>query len=165
VRGVDNDWSGHEQTLNNEYGAKCKELGVTPNFLNVTQVEKVDTTRWQPAEKQKTLIHTAPVHAPDLHQRPHTSAGSLAGSHSSLRGRNHALEAEVERTENNYRAAAGNLAKQKQVAKNWMKRQGVRLYSQMDEIFAERKAILALMRREETEFELLKDLITQKFKN
>jgi len=136
-------------------------MGVTPNFINVKQAEKVDTTRWQPAEKQKTLIHTAPVHAPDLQQRPHTSAGS--SGHSGLRGRNHAVEAEVERVESNYRAAAGNLAKQKQVAKNWMKRQGVRLYSQMDEIFAERKAILALMRREETEFSLLKDLITKKF--
>lgn len=71
---------------------------------------------------------------------------------------------EIEKNETRYRLSADNLIKQKKSAHNWMKRQEIRLNSQSEEIFAERKAIAALMKREDLEFELLKDLITNKFK-
>lgn len=67
---IDNDWSVHEKNLQQEYSVKKASIvGSSVDAFNDSS-HLPDDSRWQHPEKQKTLIHTAPVFTP---QRP-TSA-------------------------------------------------------------------------------------------
>lgn len=62
---VDVDWSTHEQALSDDYHAKRSALLGEHSFQeNTRDVGAEDNGRWHHPEKQKTLIHTAPVLTP-----------------------------------------------------------------------------------------------------
>lgn len=62
---IDNDWATHEKSLHNEFTAKRVSVVGTGHIENnYEDMNKVDDNRWQHPEKQKTLIHTAPVFTP-----------------------------------------------------------------------------------------------------
>jgi hypothetical protein len=71
---IDVDWAAHEKTLKSEYDArKSVYLGNSGHNSDGAKANN-DTTdndgagnRWQHPEKQKTLIHTAPVFTPSSH--------------------------------------------------------------------------------------------------
>ena len=58
----------HELNLLNEYKRKCNSCGIQPIFSTNTTIDlstSIDaSSKWQHPEKQKTLIHTAPVLSP-----------------------------------------------------------------------------------------------------
>lgn len=65
---IENDWSTHEQTLDEEFQARREKVAGPGAFSKTplspqTQSQQHDP-RWQHPEKQKTLIHTAPVMSP-----------------------------------------------------------------------------------------------------
>jgi hypothetical protein len=78
---IENDWGVHEQALEDEYQAKREKIagpqaaaayGRSP--LNSPGAQQHDP-RWQHPEKQKTLIHTAPVLSPTRQQQDSSAAG------------------------------------------------------------------------------------------
>lgn len=74
---IDNDWSVHEQSIHQEYGSKkAAILGISHTDDIYRSDQRHDDGRWQHPEKQKTLIHTAPVFTPvrpSSAQRSHNS--------------------------------------------------------------------------------------------
>ena len=72
---IENDWGTHEKALEDEYqGRREKILGPsaaarTPQSPSQQQGQGQQDPRWQHPEKQKTLIHTAPVLTPTRMQQ------------------------------------------------------------------------------------------------
>jgi len=62
---VDADWAQHEQSLTDDYQSRRAQLlgSSVSSFGSPERMDKQDS-RWQHPEKQKTLIHTAPVLSP-----------------------------------------------------------------------------------------------------
>ena len=76
---IDADWLNHEKTVQREYEVKkAAILGVQHNHIS-TDYNDQHNNRWQHPEKQKTLIHTAPVFTPNTSLRP-SSAHKLSGN-------------------------------------------------------------------------------------
>jgi hypothetical protein len=79
---IDNDWNVHERNIRSEFEAKRAQylprgMAETNNHNNNNTTTEADP-RFHSAEKQKTLIHTAPVFQPTTHQlsRPLSSSGN-----------------------------------------------------------------------------------------
>jgi hypothetical protein len=75
---IENDWSTHERTLEEEFQVKREKIaGPSGTRTPVSpQPSHSHDPRWQHPEKQKTLIHTAPVLSPT---RTHSSAADSLG--------------------------------------------------------------------------------------
>lgn len=64
---IENDWATHEQTLEEEFSARREKIagpGAFGKAVASPQAQATHDPRWQHPEKQKTLIHTAPVMSP-----------------------------------------------------------------------------------------------------
>lgn len=87
---IENDWATHERTLEEEFQAKRDKLvgASNPRSLSSPQPSQAHDPRWQHPEKQKTLIHTAPVLSPTRAQQ-----GSAADSSAWAKGRDSAAVA------------------------------------------------------------------------
>lgn len=183
---IDNDWSAHEIEANKDYQLKCNKLGVHATCLQVsnnTASASSQIHKWQNAEKQKTLIHTAPVmkpslenlsisnvHHPSKQQSPRSKKN---GNHNFERFlnsqgtgnhlQNEQILAEAQNIDVQYQAVCKHLKIQKCNAIRWMRRQQIRLVAQSEELDVERRAIASLMKRERNEFSNLKQLISEHF--
>lgn len=80
---IDSDWGQHERTIRNEY--ETKKASLLPkgssdfqSHQNNLDNEQQQQQRWHSAEKQKTLIHTAPVFTPSTHQLNRPSSSNVA---------------------------------------------------------------------------------------
>jgi hypothetical protein len=89
---VDKDWAVHEDQLADDYqtrrrsivGVSSREaVGSSPSTASPSR-DHTDGGRWQHPEKQKTLIHTAPVLSPT--SAASVTAGASANSSSRPRG-------------------------------------------------------------------------------
>lgn len=83
---VDNDWNGHEVSIANDFKARKERLlgyAADATHSSVTASTTQDP-RWQHPEKQKTLIHTAPVLSPS---RAETTGAGGADSSRWARGK------------------------------------------------------------------------------
>jgi hypothetical protein len=80
---IDADWSSHEREIHNDYANKKAGItGYRATALNdVSAQQQPEASRWQHPEKQKTLIHTAPVFSP---QRPSSGKGARKAQVSSV---------------------------------------------------------------------------------
>lgn len=79
---IDADWETHEKEIQQDYITKKSALTgmkVTLNQQPDSPSNQQDVSRWQHPEKQKTLIHTAPVFSP---QRPASGTKSANGKKS-----------------------------------------------------------------------------------
>lgn len=64
---LDAEWQTHEQLLKDEYESKTASLtGRIAPVHGASSNNSDEPQRWHNAEKQKTLIHTAPVFSPTL---------------------------------------------------------------------------------------------------
>jgi hypothetical protein len=141
VMRVERDWGTHETTLRDEFKAKRKQiLGYDDGYYDTRSRAIVgnDQVRWHDPEKQKTLIHTAPVFAPSAVRFGNsTGAGGGAG-----RGTKKSREdAQLEQLDKQLAMALEGHQRQKEAALRWMKRQQIRIMAQAEAVRAEREAI------------------------
>lgn len=127
---VESDWISQEMALTDDFDMRKAQLTGSFPLDSPTRATAAASDRWQHPEKQKTLIHTAPVLSPTINrtQEPQT--------------------ADLERLHRQYRAAMDNLERQKAAAVRWMGRQEIRLVAQCKESAVERRAISAVIRQE-----------------
>lgn len=170
---VDSEWAVHENAILEEYLAKKNELTgksfsmMTPSSPTSHQSNVAPDSggRWQHPEKQKTLIHTAPVLSPTSKKEKNaSSSGSGSGSsgssspfalspqNSPKRGASAAVAAELEKLDQSYQLSKMSLDRQKAGAVRWMSRQQIRLLAQAEEVSAERQVISSIIGREIREF-------------
>ena len=76
---IEADWSTHEKDLLKEYNRTCDKIlgrSRSPNHAANTAAVPTEDARWQHPEKQKSLIHTAPVMTPtkDAIKTKHTAS-------------------------------------------------------------------------------------------
>jgi len=153
---VENDWIAQEVSLTEDYNTrKAAIVGSSALDSPSRQAAAGNSDRWQHPEKQKTLIHTAPVLSPtavrDSVSSPDVSflplpIPSLSSSHFFVPH----PHPQLERLERQYLAALDNLEKQKAAAIRWMSRQEIRLIAQSKETAVERKAIAEVIAQEIT---------------
>lgn len=132
---VENDWGTHEKQLREEYRQKMEPYAVS----NTSSVEQQQDPRWQHPEKQKTLIHTAPVLTPSrqIQSPSHNSKSPMF-----TRRKDCMLsQLELDRLEQELHTSLGMMQKQKSDALRWLSRQRLRLQTQVSEVQLERQAI------------------------
>ncbi len=144
---VENDWKQHEHTIADEFNAKRSKItGITTSPPQHSHSgDNSRDTRWQHPEKQKTLIHTAPVHSPNSPSLQQISAdfgrGGLASRGSGGGANSRAMNAELERLDKEFSGILESLQNQKGDAKRWLHRQQVRLIAQVEQVRKERLVI------------------------
>lgn len=172
---VDTEWAAHEQSIKMDYDDKRSQLLGTDQSSSLRDSMNRDqeqNIRWQHPEKQKTLIHTAPVLSPsastgtsrkEKDQAPNLNLNQNSGFVNKIFRRKDSgskeqpshITAELTRLERKYEAAAGSLHNQKAAAKRWMSRQQIRLLAQAKEVHEERQVIASLISLERCEYEKL----------
>jgi hypothetical protein len=115
------DWGVHEERLRLEYDA-CRSQSST-RAPGATSSKKRDQ-RWHGREKQSRLIHTAPVFTPD-------GAGAAAPTG----------KVSDRLLDSAYSAALEQLLLQKRNAKQWLKRQKIRLVAQINVLCDEKLVV------------------------
>lgn len=148
---IDRDWSVHEQNLKKDYDEKREALaGKLPSVVqaNAPTSETVSdhhlAKKWHHAEKQKALIHTAPVFAPNV-------AGSGRNVSATKRTAERgiaSMTAELQRLDREYQVSLQQLQRQKADAKKWLHRQQLRLSAQCEEVHREKAAVSDLYESE-----------------
>ena len=76
---IENDWSTHEKALEEEFQTKREKIAgpsVAHSRSSLSNHHITHDPRWQHPEKQKTLIHTAPVLSPTRSQQTGASDSS-----------------------------------------------------------------------------------------
>jgi hypothetical protein len=139
--------------LEDYYSRKAGLLGESVEAVrhfHQSSSELDSPVRWQHNEKQKTLVHTAPVMSPVRKDSTKTYPSS-----SSLRKGPKGSAQEIERLEQQFKSASESLEQQKFAAKRWMARQEVRLLAQASEICKERQCIAELIAKEAYDLESL----------
>jgi hypothetical protein len=152
---IEMEWASHEEEVTKELMARRAEYGVTDNsFGGISDGAGSGSLsspgRWQPAEKQRSLIHTAPVLSP-VHRGANGSMGSSggAGGGSSGGARNDpALMEQLLRLEREHGVMMESLKQQRLAATRWMTRQQVRLVAQAVEMQNERRVIATVVERD-----------------
>ena len=168
---IEADWSKHEKKLQYEYEQKLEELGcslLTPNSFspNASRDNSVPSSpvgspeQWHSPEKQKTLVHTAPILSPTTNKRKSNSTilkGNCDGMTSpcqTITNPKH-KNAELLKLENNYNQSVFQLQVQKLAAVRWMSHQKLRLFAQAEEVRLERQAIYNVYAKHNEAFDYL----------
>ena len=146
------EWQSHEEQVRKELSDKRAEYGVHDNTSPVRAGGSGTSSpgKWQPAEKQKSLIHTAPVLSP-VRRRANSDVES------GQRRKDPALMEALLRVEREHSMMLESLKQQRLAATRWMTRQQVRLMAQAVEIQKERALIAAVVERDRR---ILKELVT-----
>lgn len=150
---IDRDWNNHEAALKTEYEAKLAAItgrnkstesdGAQPAD-NKTE-ESAGNSKWHHPEKQKTLIHTAPVFAP-------TAMRAMSGT---KRDKAVSQAVELQRLEKEYQDNVKQLQRQKAEARRWLFRQQLRLEAQCEEVHREKQVMADLYENHFQEFRQL----------
>jgi hypothetical protein len=150
---VDSEWAGHEADLLVDYCHRRSSItGESAESIRQSrsnQSSEQDSSspmRWQHAEKQKTLVHTAPVLSP---------VRKDIVSSTSKRKETKESKAELDRLEQQFKSAGESLESQKFSAKRWMAKQEIRLLAQAGEVGKERAVIADLIAKEIQEYTAL----------
>lgn len=150
---IDVEWDKHESELQVQYFAKRSQITGSVESIAPISLSKSSPDRWQHPEKQKSLIHTAPVLSPKSSDKATTiSAGSGLKAALSI---NKEQTAALEALERNYKRSVFLSQQQKDSALRWVFRQSIRLHSQAAEIQRERQVIGGLL---EDEYRFLRRL-------
>eukprot|EP00599_Poterioochromonas_sp_BG-1_P009733 CAMPEP_0173139554 /NCGR_PEP_ID=MMETSP1105-20130129/4328_1 /TAXON_ID=2985 /ORGANISM="Ochromonas sp., Strain BG-1" /LENGTH=435 /DNA_ID=CAMNT_0014052309 /DNA_START=207 /DNA_END=1514 /DNA_ORIENTATION=+ len=168
---IDNDWLQHEVQLKSEYDSKKAPFlpksatmsDPAQSAENSFAATTPQPNRWHNAEKQKTLIHTAPVFSPSTHQLSRPSSAMRRGSKSSKESAM-ANTLELDRLDREYQETLGTLLRQKADAKRWLLRQQIRLNAQCDEVKREKAFIGQMMSEEAKDTQMLLAKIQQLLK-
>lgn len=155
---VNADWETHETSITDEYNNKRKlltkdENQVLSNVASKTSSPDGFDSRWQHPEKQKTLIHTAPVLSPS--KKEQVSVSNKVKKTGSKTSNDIANQIELERIERVYSETMQSLAKQKQTAVLWMDRQSIRLHAQLNEVKDERSFLSNLLHNHNNDYDNL----------
>lgn len=142
---IDRDWSVHENNLKQEYDEKRETItGKLPSSNTPSNAQSSDdnahslnSKKWHHPEKQKALIHTAPVFSPSV-----SGSARNSSSKKSFDKGIATVTAELQRLDREFQDAVQNLQRQKADAKKWLHRQQLRLGAQCEEVQRE-KAVLA----------------------
>jgi hypothetical protein len=73
---IDAEWGAHLDNLNEAYDKKIRTLTGEETTTRTNKASQSQTGRWHNAEKQKMLIHTAPVLSPTTGTGTSAAAGS-----------------------------------------------------------------------------------------
>eukprot|EP00596_Hydrurales_sp_CCMP1899_P001011 CAMPEP_0119034486 /NCGR_PEP_ID=MMETSP1177-20130426/1473_1 /TAXON_ID=2985 /ORGANISM="Ochromonas sp, Strain CCMP1899" /LENGTH=295 /DNA_ID=CAMNT_0006991947 /DNA_START=355 /DNA_END=1239 /DNA_ORIENTATION=+ len=111
---VDKDWAVHESALEDDYRARRKGITGSDELKSAQVIQQHEENRWQHPEKQKTLIHTAPVFVPQ-----HNSSGSTHKGSGNRKEDNAKSNKELERLDYQYSFALESLSDQKSGALRW----------------------------------------------
>mmetsp|Transcript_11188 Transcript_11188/g.16852 ORF Transcript_11188/g.16852 Transcript_11188/m.16852 type:complete len:209 (-) Transcript_11188:92-718(-) len=157
---VDRDWQQHEKALAEDYRTRRSKIVPSESHshnhsANHAAVEAPDP-RWHSAEKQKRLIHTAPVLAPSKHSQPLNHSGDATHHTGGSR-----TTAELDKLEREYAASMRSLEKQKADARRWLNRQQVRLMAQAEETQKEKALVADLMDSQSIYFKQLLEVLDQ----
>lgn len=178
---IDNDWAQHEKTIRAEFEAKKAQYlpkSQQAEFSHASSsAEEAGQQRWHNAEKQKTLIHTAPVFAPSTQQlsRPSSSGVNRKRENNAMAN---ALEVSVpalslptsppfppflqlERLDKEYQETLSSLLRQKADAKRWLLRQQIRLNAQCEEVRKEKSFVAQLLEDEYRDYLAVQQTIQQ----
>ena len=139
---ITTEWAEHEGQLTRELMNKRAELDPTDaadvgGRMASPSGSDSGSERWHSAEKQKTLIHTAPVLSP---VRARASSFGRDGKSKFSRG-DPALMEQLMRLEREYSVVMESLKRQRLSAMRWMTRQQVRFMAQAVEMHKERLQI------------------------
>lgn len=151
---IEIEWATHEEDVTKELMARRAQFGVTDkNFGGGADGSGTGAStspgRWQPAEKQKSLIHTAPVLSPVRRGANGGMSGGGGGSSGSSGARNDpALMEQLLRLEREHGVMMESLKQQRLAATRWMTRQQVRLMAQAVEMQNERRLIASVIERD-----------------
>lgn len=150
---VESDWQAHEQSVIDDYKSRKEALGFDCHDVRSSNsfASPGSDQRWQHPEKQKTLIHTAPVLTPT---RDLSSSGDF--NNKWAKGKK---EVELDKLDREYRLNMESLEKQKAEAKRWLLRQQVRLMAQAEEVHKEKQVIGELMECLMEEFNTVNGLV------
>ena len=150
---MESEWNKHENCLHESY--LNKRASITGE-KEVSSPKKAvgDESRWQSPEKQKTLIHTAPVLSPKNNSSPSGSGARAARGFTRKEGSSTTISRtesmssmesyhnpELDKLNNSYRKALRSAAIQKAAALKWISRQSIRLLAQCTEVHRERQFI------------------------
>eukprot|EP01041_Mallomonas_annulata_P006365 gene6365-12867_t len=156
---IETEWEVHRNTLSDSFRQRRKSLlGSSDSSDNPSATATVQDERWHHPEKQKTLIHTAPVMSPSTSTSNNGSSspekGRAVGSGvRAVRSRGSDgspahVQVELDNLELEYRKSLEAMDKQKTNATRWMMRQRVRLVAQAEVIQQERRAIASIIGKE-----------------
>jgi hypothetical protein len=186
VNRIDRDWQQHEKTIEQEFTIRREKI-LGPSTITSNTTANTSTTattvsepiitsgggKFHHPEKQKTLIHTAPVFQPNTTLSTTTTAtttsaitsssGKKSKGSSSSSNNNNNNNNELQRIEREYQEACTQLSKQKTEAKRWLYRQQLRLVAQCEEIRREKIMIADVYKQHYQEFDTLtKVFVTMK---
>lgn len=163
---IDTEWSTHIDRLNSQYDAKCKEV--------IGQKDKDDTRntrsgqnmdgRWQHPEKQKTLIHTAPVFSPTADRKIPVGSGVRA-VRTKGNGASSKQQAELDNLRRQHSQMMDSLLAQKGNAVRWMRHQETRLRAQNEGIHTSRIPIANILAMERSLLKHFRTLYIKEEKN
>ena len=148
---VESEWNKHENQLYEKYMQKRRAITGRSEIVNSPKKAVGDENRWQSPEKQKSLIHTAPVFSPNstspsgsgtkavrgFNRERSSSLTSLTASVSSTDSTN----PELEKLDISYKKALKSAEVKKSSALRWITRQSIRLLAQCSEVHQERQLI------------------------
>lgn len=159
---LDVEWRSHEETLLEEYETKKEAITgrhTTSVSHGVTNGNvEGEGRRWHSAEKQKTLIHTAPVFTPHL---PAHSA-SIRPASGTIRRKdttNAAMLADLDKVEREHQNQLQALMTQKSDAKRWLHRQQLRLLAQCEAVEAEKQHMSKVLHEELQDVQYMEELL------
>lgn len=155
---IDRDWNTHEESLKNDFDTKKAAIvgpAATTAGKAKTGSDNNEDLKWQHPEKQKTLIHTAPVFTPARASTSSTTAATTTNNAAA----NSKNVAELQRLERDYQDALTSLLKQKTDAKKWLYRQQVRLTAQCEEVRKEKSLVADVLQEEYSELTALQKML------
>ncbi len=134
---IDHEWGTHEATLLADFVEQKERLTGTRDKSKIRQGTQQSTDspqrRWHHAEKQSTLIQTAPVLSPQVQRRSNASCNNSQNV------------SELLRIEREYEDALAGLQRQKADAKRWLRRQQIRFAAQSDELTKEKLLVAQIL--------------------
>jgi len=159
---LETEWDAHRLTLSDSFRTRKKALLGTTDAMEVPSSRdshKSQDVRWHHPEKQRTLIHTAPVLTPSiLVSKDATEREKAVGSAvRAVRSRvgdgpvsavQQQLQLELDSLESEYKKSLDAMDQQKGAALRWMNRQKIRLLAQAQVVQTERRAIGAVLQSE-----------------
>jgi len=141
---IDAEWGMHLDGLNDSYDKKIRSVtgDERGEASRNAAAQSSSNGRWHNAEKQKTLIHTAPVLSPNTNGM---AVGSGVRAVRKKGKESAATRAEIERIDRQHKHMVNSLMAQKANAVRWMRHQETRLISQSAETHASRLPIAKLL--------------------
>lgn len=144
---IDSEWAVHFDRLNSQYETKRRQI--IGQHTKTTESDKSSyrssESRWQHPEKQKTLIHTAPVFSPSVGSSKKMAVGSGVRAVRTKGSTSAKEQMELDRLEKQHAHMMGSLHSQKANAVRWMRHQETRLTAQNEGIHTSRIPIANIL--------------------